>query len=620
MTTVIVGGKQVKLSPRMVIGKGGEADVYDLGNGTVLKMFKRRDDPDYTGNPHAQQGAVLRIQEHQKKLPAFPKGLPSAVVAPLELAHNKAGEVVGYTMKYLEGQEVLLRFGDRQYREQGGIDGNQVIGIFRDLHGLVRSVHDAQVVIGDFNDLNVLVDDQGKVCLVDADSMQFATYPCRTFTARFVDPLNCGPDDLILQRPHSAESDWYAFNTMLIQSLLYVGPYGGVHKPKGGKRLQHDKRVLARVTVFDGDVIYPKPAIPFGALPDELLEHFQRVYARDERGVFPEHILAAMRWTTCTNCGAIHARATCPGCAAPGIVKEVTVRRGNVTASRVFRTKGQIMHTVFQHGTLRYLYHEDGAFRREGDVVVTHGNLDPEFRFRIQGDSTLIGKHQRLIVLSPDGAPEQLSTGTVGKLSVFDANERHRFWLQGDQLVRDDTLGNTFIGNILSGRTLIWTGDRFGFGFYQAGGIVRGFTFNADGQSLNDRVALPGLPGQLIDASCVFSDSLAWFMVSLQDSGRIVNRCFVIDARGELLAEASATQDEDLWLGDGIRGHFAAGRSLFAATDEGIVKIDVDNGNLVVSQTFPDTEPFVDSGSNLLPGNGGIYVVTAKEITLLKIQ
>jgi len=620
MNTVRVGGKLVRIASSQAVGKGGEADIFNLGNGQVLKLYKRPDDADYIGNQTAQHGAWQRIEEQQRKLPAFPRGLPPEVVAPTEVVFDQRGSrIVGYTMPFISGAEVLLRLGDRQYREQGGVDGNQVVATFRKLHEAVSKVHQARVVIGDFNDLNVLVGADQRIFLVDADSMQFGRFFCRTFTARFVDPLLCEPDQLALARPHNERSDWYAFAVMLMQSLLYVGPYGGVHRPKAGRRLQHDARALQRLTVFDSDVVYPRPALPLGVLSDDLLGHFEQVFAHDLRGQFPGRLLELLRWTTCAKCGAVHARAVCPECAAPGVVKESVTIRGTVKATRVFRTKGHILHAVVQRGNLHYLYHEDGAFRREGDRIVVNGTLDPELRFRISRGTSLLGRRNRLLAFEPSGERDLHQTDTAGHLSIFDANEQGYYWISGGQLVRSGTIGPEYIGDVLSGRTLFWTGNRFGFGFYQAGQLSRSFVFNTEGRGINDRVAIPALPGQLIDATCVFSDKLAWFMVSVQDGGRIVNRCFVVSSKGEVLAETEASEDDDSWLAAGIRGHFAGGDSLFAATDDGIVRVQLDGSLMRAAQTFPDTKPFVSSYHQLLPGPGGIYAVRPQDITLLTI-
>lgn len=619
-----LSGKRLTLNPAKLIGKGGEADIYQIDPDRVLKLYKRTDDIDYVGNPEAQQGATLRLKEHQHKLPDFPKGLPLEVVYPRELAYDTAsgGEIVGYSMEYLHGLEVLLRLGDKQYREQGGIDGNDVVNTFKHLHSTVTLTHKAGVVIGDFNDLNIMVDHGRQLCfLVDADSMQFGPYFCRTFTSRFLDPLLSDRQRLLLINPHNQNSDWYAYNTMLFQSLLYVGPYGGVHKPPHGKRLQHDARVLQRLTVFDPYVIYPKPALPLDRLPDELLQHFQQVYERDDRGEFPLRLLQSMRWTSCNNCGTQHARPRCPACAAPGAVKETTVIRGRVTATTEFKTRGQILHAVVQDNKLRYLYHDQDMFLREGGDQILSGTLHPKLRFRIQKDTTLIGQGPDIAVLSRRHPPKKIAAGTVNDLTMFDANDDNYFWIAGDQLLRTGRVGPQYMGNILPNRTLFWVGKKFGFGFYQAGNLRRMFVFDVERSGIGEMPSPPPIVGQLVDATCVSSDTYIWFMLTTQEHGHLLNHCHVIDHNGMVVASETADPLTDQsWLTGGIRGHFATGKSLFATTDEGIVRVEVNPGTIQVAERFPDTEPFVDSTGQLLPGPGGIYAVSPHEITLLRIS
>jgi H/ACA ribonucleoprotein complex subunit 3 len=36
---VYVNGKRVWINPKQAIGKGGEADVYDIGNGHALMVY-----------------------------------------------------------------------------------------------------------------------------------------------------------------------------------------------------------------------------------------------------------------------------------------------------------------------------------------------------------------------------------------------------------------------------------------------------------------------------------------------------------------------------------------------------------------------------------------------------
>src|SRR4051812_37489318 len=115
---VYVAGRKVRVDPARSIGNGGEADVYDIGGGLALKLFKPPDHADLAGDLAAQQAARDRLSEHQAKLRAFPGGLPDRVVVPQDLATDcVTGRIVGYTMRRLENAEVLLRYGERGYRQ-----------------------------------------------------------------------------------------------------------------------------------------------------------------------------------------------------------------------------------------------------------------------------------------------------------------------------------------------------------------------------------------------------------------------------------------------------------------------------------------------------------------------
>ena len=64
---VYLRGKRIKLDPTRSLGKGGEADVFDLGGGRALKLFKSPDHPDYQGLPRRTEsgGAAHRPPPEQ---------------------------------------------------------------------------------------------------------------------------------------------------------------------------------------------------------------------------------------------------------------------------------------------------------------------------------------------------------------------------------------------------------------------------------------------------------------------------------------------------------------------------------------------------------------------------
>ena len=625
LTEIYLDGHRVTLSPKKMIGQGGEAEVYDIGSDRALKVFKTPDHPDYQGNPEEQRAAAERIQLHQLKLPAFPKGMPLEVIQPIRLGTDKAGKHIGgYDMQFLRGTEVFSRYFTPSFRQAGGISNDTVLQILKHLHKTVKGVHGVGGVLGDFNDLNVLIKGT-EAYIVDADSMQFGQFLCKLFTTRFVDPTLCDPHakSPMLIKPHNVNSDWYAFAMMVVMGMLLTDVWGGVYKPADTKkRIPHTARSLHRISIFDPEVVYPKPATPYVVLPDTLLNYLDETFVKDKRGEFPIKFLDDLRWTKCTKCGKEHARALCPFCAtaAPTAVKEVTKVRGKVTATRTFRTSGHILYATYQNGKLRWLYLENGEFKRENGSKVMNGQPDPHVRYRIFGDDTVIAKSVLMMVLSQGKQPQQFSVETFGNLPMFDANEIHVYWLQQGQLVRNDEFGTSFyIGDVLENQTLFWVGPTFGFGFYRAGAITNGFVFDAERKGINDNFKIPYLRGQLIDSTCVFTRDRAWFFTTTQETGNTVNRCTVILPSGAVEATAEALENDGSWLGT-IRGKCAVGNFLLSSTDTGIIRVEPQNGGIHVTQEFPDTEPFVDSGTYLFPAKSGLYAVGSNEIYEIKIN
>ena len=305
--TVYIDGERVPLQPAMLLGQGGEAEVYDLGDGRVLKWWKPPDHPDYDGMPDAQTAAHERFVTRPAKLRALPGNLPAAVVAPcgFALAGKRNNNVVGYLMPKIAG-EPLHSYGEPRWRREHPVEGADVVAALLALYDAIASLHRAGVVIGDCNDLNVLVDKQ-RVHLIDVDSYQFANFPCAMYSERFVDPRLCDQTGVPI-RPHDAESDWFAFAVMAFRSLLGVGPWGGVHK-----QCPTTQRALRRISIYAPDVVYPRAARPLAILPDELAAAFRAIFERDQRA-FPRVELERLRLRRCSTCGEEHGRVRCPAC------------------------------------------------------------------------------------------------------------------------------------------------------------------------------------------------------------------------------------------------------------------------------------------------------------------
>lgn len=556
--SVFVDGVRHTLAPATLLGQGGEAEIYDLGDGRVLKWWKPPDHPDYDGLPDAQAAAAQRLAERPAKLRAMPGNLPSAVVAPcgFALADKCSTEVVGYLMPKVAGVP-LHSYGEPKWRREHPVDGSDVVAALLALHDAIAALHRRGIVVGDCNDLNVLVDGD-RVHLIDVDSYQLPGFPCPMFSERFVDPRLCDTTMIPVQ-PHDESSDWFAFAVMTLRSLLGVGPWGGVHQPADpAKRCPPPARALRRLSVLGADIVYPRTARPIAILPDELVEKLRAIFERDVRGVFPRSALERLRLRRCSTCNEEHARPRCPACQTAAMRPPVVV-----------------------HGRLRW---------------------------------------------------QAIAASDVA-LRTYEVGRDTRVWLAGGALWRQARLGPQRIGDVVARHTRAWANDTLGVGFYRAGGYAVGFTFRPDRGVLDDRVQLPTLRGQLVDAHAVIGSDRAWLFLSLVDRGRHVTTCVVIGADASTIAVE--TLADAPWL-EGIGGACAAGPHLFVPTDDGIARIDVvvcaplsgaarPAGACVVSssitqtRTFAETAPLVGAGDRLALAPNAIDVVRTRDAIRLQL-
>lgn len=624
---LFVKGKRLIIDPNRAIGSGGEGDVWDIGGGLALKVFKTPDHPDYSGTDlqaeRDGEGARHRLSILEKKLRVFPK-LPERVVAPLDLAVNRQGQVRGYTMRFLSGAEVLKSFSRSGFRNSSGIDNNAMQQTLIQLHELVEAVHHRGVQIGDFNILGVLVLN-GVPYLIDADSFQFSGFMCRSFTQRYVDPLVCKKDELVPIGDFSAGSDWYSFSSMVFEALTYVPMYGGVLKGQLAKTITQNNRPLHRISVLHPDVMFPVKGTPLDRFPDEFLHYYDQLLHRDVRGTFPRALLEQMTWVRCGSCGIEHTHRSCPACrAVVPSASLVEIRRGRLRVTTIFKTDGRILNGMVEGETPRYLYWKDGVFYREGGQEVTRGALSPQLKTRIIGARTVFSQGGGVLaVLGPDTPPEVRAADSYrDAFSVFDANSRHLFWLSSGRILRDAPLGERFLSRGVSGQTLLWSGEKFGFGTYRVGQIRHSFVFDAN-SGIQREVNLPRQVGDPLDAACYFTSHACWLLIASSERGDIMHDCFVISSDGTVIAHQRAKEGDCSWL-DCFTGKTAVSltkdggvtHAILSVGDTGMCRIEENHGSLRETTRWSDTEGVLRPTDLLIPSHKGIFVVRHNEILL----
>jgi H/ACA ribonucleoprotein complex subunit 3 len=432
-----------------------------------------------------------------------------------------------------------------------------------------------------------------------------------TFTPDYLDPKLFGAN-FTAKPSFTRESDYYSLAVMLFHSLVMVHPFGGVHPDYPNVM----RRAEARVPVFDPRVKYPKKGLHFHVLPDDLLQYFHRVFVEDNRHVVPEQLLSALQFRTCPQCGTRHARSQCPTCvAAPLQAKEAITYHGKCTATRVFKTRGRILAARIINGQIDYLHEESGVIKRRSGEEVRLKPLTGNERLAMTGQLTLIGTDSRVDLVRHGKVEDTIATEKLGTWPMFDANDRDYFTISGGYLARNN---QDLVGQILLGHTWFRVGQKFGFGFYRVGRKIVYFMFDALKKGIDDTIKLPQYSGKIVDAECIFSDDYCLFSISRVESGQVINAFHLLKKDGTVIASTEALAESSRFTKN-IRAKVLGGQKIITATDDGLLLVIPDNGRLVESKLFTDTEPFVNEGSEIYTNADGIYVISEKEILLLRL-
>ena len=615
-----VRGARVSVSDRDRLGHGGEADVYRAGN-FALKVFHRAD------------------PKKIEKVRAFPAGLPDEVVGPVAIVFDRTGADVGYAMPIVEGGFEIRRLAERAFRD-AAFATSSVTSVFQRASRVLSTLHARGVFVGDLNEGNLLVTPavgavSSSVRFIDADSLHFPAHPCTVAHERFLDPRLYGVDLATPDPPthgarslgFDADSDHYALAVLLFQSLLFVHPYGGVHRAHATLL----RRAEARCSVLRADVTLPRAAVRADVLPDALHEHFARTFDGDHRAALDPSWLE-VPWSRC-GCGLEHARARCPACTKTVFVDasasvsqhrisrsaSVISRRGRCTARRVLDARGPTLAVAVQR-ELSWVLAEGDALTREDGSRVGAPSPPAGARVAIDGRTTWIA-HAGVAIGWRDGreiAHLACAGGPFGP--AFDAGDRGALRVHGDHIL--DASGNR-VASCPGGLTWLRVGASLGLAIYRAGAVARAVTVRLGDAGGRD-VALP--PSLFADAKVValdaaFDDHHILVSALLERRGAPERATFLLDDRAEILAIAEGREGDGPLLGALGGCALAAGR-VVAVGVEGLALYDADPSTrrFVARAQFPDSAPFVSSSDALFAApNGDLFVVGPRSIDLVSI-
>lgn len=224
-------GKRIEL--QNVLGTGGEGSVYRVTAKVCAKIYTK---------PSSFKEAKIKTMIAKPPVPLTdPQCRNGRVAWPTDLIYDRpGGKFVGYLMplieirKYQESEIVFIeklrtkKFGQRFTYEH-------LMTAAYNFAMTVHYIHQAGHSVGDLREKNILVDQNGQVCLVDCDSFQIMDaakkrfFASETYTPGYLAPEWIGSD---LSKANRRGNDHFALAVWLFQMLM-----NGMHpyQARGGK-------------------------------------------------------------------------------------------------------------------------------------------------------------------------------------------------------------------------------------------------------------------------------------------------------------------------------------------------------------------------------------------------
>ena len=270
---VVVGGELISLGE--MIGKGGEGQVFTLNgrSGAAVKLYN----------------SGLRIDREEKVRAMVHRGFAAQtdlVAYPREVVFDRVGNFLGFLMQLVSGYRPIHELYSPKSRQRHfpNVDYRFIVHVALNVARAVGKVHQTGCVIGDLNHSGVLVAQDGKVALIDADSFQFRLgqkiYPCVVGVQDFLPPELHGINLSAVTRLD--EHDNFGLAVLVFLLLLmgrhpYAGRHDGLDLPLG-RAIAQNKFAFSLMRQGSTGITPPPGALALDVFPAAVRHAFETAF------------------------------------------------------------------------------------------------------------------------------------------------------------------------------------------------------------------------------------------------------------------------------------------------------------------------------------------------------
>ena len=251
----IRGKKQVNLTQREFIAKGGEGSIYGKED-TIYKIYED-----------------LKNMIPEAKIEELQVLNNPLIIKPKNIVLDSRKRVVGFTMNWIKNTIDLCKLFTNGFRKTNNFsDPTQLI---ENKRKVISEIHKSKCLIVDGNEFNFLVDNKtfSTPYFIDVNSYQTPSFPATAIMSSIRD-YSCGNN-------FSEYSDWYSFAIICCQLFVGIHPFRGKHPDFKKNDLQ--ERMKANVSIFNKNTKIPPMARDLNLIPVNYKNWFVSLFENGKR-------------------------------------------------------------------------------------------------------------------------------------------------------------------------------------------------------------------------------------------------------------------------------------------------------------------------------------------------
>ena len=253
------------------IGDGGEADVYEYGNGDVAKVFKENGNINYS----LKSIIIARIMKKAETLKNTGNSAQYQYIIPKVILVDN-NQMYGYVMRRVGGFPLSV-LKDKQFVKEHGFSKRDVFDILITVGKGIEGLHKENIFIGDLNGRNILFNKSKTVYFLDFDGMGVDEFSPEFCTDTYIDPVS-KKKSMITEK-----DDWYSFAVQAFYYLTYTHPFNGIYM-EDGRALEIPEKMEKRISLLGNHGIdIPKIAEPWDWMSEELKNTFYSIFEKELR-------------------------------------------------------------------------------------------------------------------------------------------------------------------------------------------------------------------------------------------------------------------------------------------------------------------------------------------------